>query len=107
MLGSKVSSWGKIIFVEKIVAMATCLPLRNFNLKRNKIIGSHMTCFDRRCMLRRQNPIQVLKNTYSCKEITMFTFLYILWMDPFLNAPEMLLIYVITLDLCYYTLNSF
>ena len=37
-----------------------------------------MTCFDRKCMLRRQNPIQVLRNSYSCKEIAeLFMFLYI------------------------------
>ena len=37
-----------------------------------------MTCFDRRCMLRRQNPIQVPRNSHSCKEIAkLFMFLFI------------------------------
>ena len=37
-----------------------------------------MTCFDRSCILRKQNPIQVPRNTYSCKEIAkLFMILYI------------------------------
>ena len=37
-----------------------------------------MTCFDRRYMLRRQNPIQVPRNTHICKEIAkLFMFLFI------------------------------
>ena len=46
-----------------------------------------MTCFDRRCMLRRQNPIQVPRNTVAKKlrSYSCFFIFSVLRMDPVLN----------------------